>query len=324
MTKTNVTKTKVTLAFLNYNTSSDLIQAIQSVSKAAVDVLVDVVVIDNGSTDNSVQILRKEFPNLDIIELKENLGFASGFNHIFEKSADYYFLLNSDIILEAGSIPKILEIMCNDPKIGIAGLNMLRVDGSQQFSYGKMPNLLSELTNRSGYQKLQKFQQISKTYFEVESILGAVMIVPNYTIKTVGGMDPNYFFFFEETDWCLRIKKAGLKVVHIPDVSVIHMQGVSANKVPIAARIEFHRSRMLFFKKHYGIFAQYILNFGVFFRLIINSFSYFILNMLTLFLIKKFKNKFWLYVNVFVWYCLGCPANMGMNKPNKNKNKNEK
>ena len=321
--QSNVTVNTVTLAFLNYNTTNDLIHALKSVKMAAKDINVNVVVIDNGSTDNSVEILKKEFPKLKIIELKQNFGFAKGFNHIFNFEADYYFLLNSDIVLEPDSISKILAIIKKDEKIGLAGVKMLRQDGSEQFSYGKMPNLISELTNRSCYQKLNKKNK-TDDYFEVESILGAVMIVPKITLQKVGPMDPRYFFFFEETDWCYRIRKAGLKVVHIPNVSVVHIQGVSANKVPIESRIEFHRSRKLFFKTHYGKISEYILNFGIVIRLIINSFSYLLLNVVTLALIPKFKNKFILYINVFAWYCLGCSENMGMHKPNKTEIENEK
>jgi len=329
---------EITIAFLNYNTPDDLIRAIDSVSAAAVGVDYHITVIDNCSTDNSVEELRKYNTELDVLVLGNNLGFAAGFNKIFSHiNTPYYFLLNSDIILSPGCIKKILGKMKENPEIGIAGVALIREDGSSQSSFGKFPSLASELTNRSLWQKIyakkisynglrttdydgsnnkkcrnQSTYNACPAYARVDCVIGAAMFLPRSTFEKVGGMDEGYFFFLEETDWCKRIKSAGMSVAHFPDIKVIHLQGKSANKVPIKARIEFHRSRLHYFKKHHGFIASLVLWTGCLLRLIINFTVMFLITVFTLGKSEKNKNKMKLYGSVLIWYLRACPQGWGL------------
>jgi len=270
-------QSKITLAFLNYNTPDVLIRALESVPAACADIDYHLTVIDNCSTDDSLEKLKNYNSELDVLPLKKNLGFAAGFNKIFNHvNTPFYFLLNSDIIF---------------------------------------PALLSELTNRSLFQKIYAKRiekQNAQSTFLVDCIIGAAMIVPRATFDKIGGMDERFFFFLEETDWCKRIKDTGLDVLHFPDIKVIHLQGKSANKVPVKARIEFHRSRLLYFKKHHGKFAAAVLWLGSLIRLIINFSVMLFLTIITLGKKEKFKNKMKLYAGVLAWYLRGCPRNYGL------------
>ena len=336
---------EITIAFLNYNTADDLIRALDSVPSAAGNVNYHITVIDNCSTDDSVEKLRKYNSDLDILVLEKNLGFAAGFNKIFSHIVTpYYFLLNSDIILSHGCVEKILINIKDFPQTGIAGVALIRENGSSQSSFGKFPSLASELINRSLWQKIyakkitdhgppQHTRDTRTTdygpritdhdtshpdmsrkleLYKVDCIIGAAMLVPRLTFEKVGGMDEDFFFFLEETDWCKRIKQAGLNVLHFPDVKVTHLQGKTVNTLPVKARIEFHRSRLHYFKKHHGIITAVILWIGCFIRLIINFTAMLFLTLLTLGKSKKFKNKMSLYGNVLLWYLCACSKEKGL------------
>ena len=140
------------------------------------------------------------------------------------------------------------------------------------------------------------------------------MLVSRGTVDKVGGMDERFFFFLEETDWCKRINESGLKVIHLPKIKVVHLQGKTANKAPVRARIEFHKSRLLFFEKHYGKSAAIILRFGTVFRLIINFVAQLLMTVFTIGLIKKTRLRTILYAGLIGWYFTGCPINKGLNR----------
>jgi len=323
---------EITIAFLNYNTADELIRAIDSVPEACGNIDYHVTVIDNCSTDDSIERLRKYDDKLDILALENNFGFAAGFNKIFSHiNTPYYFLLNSDIILSPGCVGKILTRVKENPKIGLAGVKLIRENGSSQTSFGNFPSLGSELINRSLWQKNYarkitdngqritdydiSITDVSKNpvFYDVDCIIGAAMFLPQSTFEKAGGMDEDFFFFMEETDWCKRIQNAGLIVAHFPDIEIVHLQGKSANKVPVKARIEFHRSRLHYFKKHYGTIAAAILWIGCFLRLIINCVAMSLLTIFTFGKSEKFKNKMKLYAGVLIWYLKGCPENGGLN-----------
>jgi len=315
--------TEITLAFLNYNTGDELLLALDSVDEAIEGVYAHVVVIDNGSTDDSVAKIKSSGKEVEIISLPNNTGFASAFNRIFSYVVTpYYLLLNSDIILNPGCVKKMLDEFKSFPDAGLAGVALEREDGSIQNSYGVYPSLASELINRSLWQKLKcrcstfdvrRLEEQSA--FPVDCVVGAVMLVSREALEKAGGLDERFFFFLEETDWCKRINESGLKVIHLPGIKVTHLQGKAANKAPVRARIEFHKSRLLFFEKHYGKFAASVLRAGTVFRLFINLIAQLIMTVLTLGLVRKTRLRTVLYAGLLGWYFSGCPSSQGLGKP---------
>ena len=308
-------KTQITLAFLNYNTATDLLKALESVNAAVDGVSARIVVIDNGSTDDSIARIKALEKDVEIIALPSNAGFAAAFNRIFSYIiTPYYLLLNSDIILKPGSVKKMLDQFKDFPNAGLAGVALERENGSLQTSYGGYPTLASELINRSLWQKAKRMKLNKNLPFHVDCVVGAVMLVSHKTVSKIGGMDERFFFFLEETDWCKRINESGLKVIHLPDVKVVHLQGKTANKAPIRARIEFHKSRLLFFEKHYGKIAATILRYVTVFRIIINFTAQLLMTIFSLGLIKKTKLRTVLYAGLLKWYFSGCPIDKGLNR----------
>lgn len=305
--------THLVLAFLNYNTTSELLQALSAVPAALDGLSARVVVIDNASRDNPAALVRQHFPNVEWIQNDANLGFAAAFNRLFALiDADWYLLLNSDIILPPGSVRAMLTTAEQCDNLGLAGMALVREDGSPQSSYGQFPTLASELLNRSLWRRLSQPGARSDAPFDVECVVGAVMLVPRRTIERTHGLDARYYFFMEETDWCRRIRAAGLRVMHFPHIRVTHLQGRSANQAPLRARVEFHRSRLLYFRIHHGTFAAAVLYAGTILRLLFNTLTHALLVLLTVGCVKKFRRKCSMYAGLLAWYLLGCPHSWGL------------
>ena len=306
---------KILLAFLNYNTSEELRGALESLKTAGRGVDYDLVIIDNASTSAGEKERLVEMKGeAELLLLPENLGFAGAFNKVLARDGyAYYLLLNSDLILPPDFLKDLLEAAEKIDNFGLGSVSFVREDGSSQFSYGPVPTLASELINRSLYQKrYRKSHPAGNEPLEVESLLGAAMLASCEAVRKAGPLDERFFFFFEETEWCCRMRDNGFKVVHFPNVKATHLQGRSANKVPVKARVEFHISRMLFFRLRYGKSALFLLTAGVFLRTFVNLAAYFIMTLLTLGLNVKVKSKMKLYAGLFFWYLKGTPLKEGL------------
>lgn len=308
----------ISIIIVNYNTRDLLINCINSVYQTAKDLSIEIWVVDNGSSDDSIKTIRDLFSEINITENHQNLGFAKACNQALRQiNGRYAVLLNTDTILFDGTIKTALDFMDKNMNIGICGGQLLNPDGSKQNSIANIPTLATELLNKSILRRLfpKKYlgkEQDIKNPIEVESIIGAFMAVRKEAIDETGLMDESYFFFFEETDWCIRMKRRGWRVFHHPGAKVYHLQGQSAKKVRIRARIEYWRSRYIFFKKHYGATTSIILKTGLMLKLSFNLTSNILLAAATLFSNKKAVERSNLYIKILCWHCLGLPVGYGL------------
>jgi len=147
---------------------------------------------------------------------------------------------------------------------------------------------------------------------EVDSVIGACMIVRKKAIKQVGMLDEDYFFFIEETDWCFRMHKGGWKIYHLPEIKVYHLQGQSKEKNPSKAWIEYYRSSYTFFKKNRSAFSYYTLRILRVGKLIINLLLVLLGLLTTLGLDKGLKRRFRIYRDLLLWHLKLCPASTGL------------
>lgn len=147
---------------------------------------------------------------------------------------------------------------------------------------------------------------------EVESLIGACMMVRCEAISSAGLLDPGYFFFLEETDWCLRVRERGWKIYFLPHVKVLHLQGQSAKRDPAAARIEFYRSRYRFFALHRSLISRLILRFGLMAKLFVES-GYSLLAVLASgFLYRREVVRLGVRARLLLWHLLGCRCHWGL------------
>lgn len=308
----------LSIIIINWNTKEDLLRCIESIYQNKGKVTEEIIMVDNGSHDGSVYELKRVFPSVLIIQNEINVGFARAVNQGLQiASGRYFLLLNPDTGLKGGVIEELYFFMENHPEIGVVGPQLLNDDGSKQNSIANFPSLTTELLNKSFLKFLfpKRYPGKERNYsrpIEVDSVIGACMMVRRKAIEEVGLLDEDYFLFLEETDWCYRMKKAGWKVYHVPDAEVIHFQGKSAGQNKKKAKIEYFRSRYLFFKKHRGFLQYLILKIGVMIRLIIESIFTGLTNFLIFFKCSKLKNKFYIYLYLLWWHLKGCPDEMGL------------
>jgi hypothetical protein len=308
----------VSVVIVNWNTRELLKNCLASLREHVAGIALESFVVDNGSTDGSVEMVRTGFPDVVIIENGRNLGFARANNVALRRaSGRYLLLLNSDTVVREGALEGLVSTMDNDLEIGIAGLQLLNEDGSLQNSISNTPSLLTELGNKSLLRLLLPSRYPGKEHrfsapVNVDSVIGACLMARRQAADAVGLLDEDFFFFLEETDWCLRMKNAGWKVVHDPRYAIYHLQGKSAGKVNVRARIEYWRSRYTFFRKHYGGCTRLALRAGLMLKLSVNLTFSFLVNVLSFFTLPGMRGKLAVYGGVFAWHLQGCPGDGGL------------
>ena len=308
----------LSIVIVNWNTKDLLPQCLKSFDQASDRLKMEVFVVDNGSVDRSVELVREKFPEVIVIQNPMNLGFAKANNQAMKRSkGKYILLLNPDTQVKEGAVENLTHFMDAHPEVGIAGAKLLNSDGYKQNSIANFPSLATELLNKSLLRWLfpktfpGKERNISEP-IEVDSIIGACMMVRREAMEQVGLLDEDYFLFLEETDWCYRMKKAGWKVYHVPQAEVYHFQGKSAEKDKKRAKVEYYCSRYQFFKKNRGSWQWFALLIGLPIRLGFEFLSMAIACILTGFAVKKWRNKFLNYAYLLLWHLKGCPEGMGL------------
>jgi len=302
---------------VNLNTRDLLLGSLASIY-GTVKNSFEVFVVDNASSDGSADAVRRAYPEAQIIENRSNLGFARANNQALRlMKGRYACLLNSDAELTEGAIDLMVSFMDLHHDVAVCGGQLLNADSSHQNSIANTPTLLTELTNKSMLRRLMPSRYPGKEAsfsapVEVESIIGALMLVRHEAMDRAGLLDEDFFFFLEETDWCLRFKSAGYRVMHHPEARIYHFQGVSASKRFVRARLEYWRSRYVFFRKHYSGPAYAMLQAGLLLRILVNLTAYLIYVPLTLFLIPKALMRLRLYATLLLWHLLGLPAGWGI------------
>jgi len=192
-----------------------------------------VIILDNHSTDGSVDAIRQAYPRVEIIELTENLGYAGnnnvGIKAALEQRADWVFVLNEDIVLDTECIARLVEVGESDPKIGIVGPLVYHYDE---------PDVIQSAGGMLGknWQSIHLGKnevdhgQFKSPHF-VEWISGCAIMVRRAAIEQAGMLDKDYFIYWEETEWCIRIGQAGWKIVNVPQARIWH-KGVQRNYQP--------------------------------------------------------------------------------------------
>jgi len=311
---------ELSILIVNWNTRQALIDCLESVFKTIGQCSFEVWVVDNGSEDDSEQAVRTLFPQVHLIVNERNIGFAAANNQALkEAKGRYVMLLNSDTVLVEGSVGTLLNFMENNPEAGICCGQLLNADGTKQNSIANIPTLATEILSKSLLRRIFPGRFPGKEHdirepIEVESVIGACMMVRKKAIDEVGCMDERFFFFLEETDWCSRMRKKGWKILFHPKAMIYHMQGLSAKKVRVEAKIEYWRSRYIFFEKEYGRTYMGVLKSTLLFKLICDYFLNLLLVSITLFLNSKARQKLEIYSKLLLWHRNGQPSDSGLNK----------
>jgi GT2 family glycosyltransferase len=308
----------VSVILLTRNTCQQTREAIESVLASSGALTKEIHVVDNASTDETPQVLPFAFPQIRYSRMERNLGFARGVNFAArDATGEFLLLLNSDARLAPDALGVAVDWMRAHPRCGVAGGQLFHPDGRKQNSIANFPSLATELLNKFLLRKLwpQRFPGKEQNFtepVEVESVIGAFFLVRHSLWRKLDGMDERFFFFLEETDFCLRARQAGFATMHLPQVHIWHGQGQTAKQNLPAARIEYWKSRYAYFAKHKGPATRIVLRAGLLLRLAIDFLVGTLLTALTLGQSQRWREKFAVQCALVWWHLRGCPAESGL------------
>jgi hypothetical protein len=256
---------------VNFNTKEKLRDCLQSVFNSQTRYNFQVWVVDNASGDGSAEMVKKEFPQVRLIENQENVGFAKASNQALRQARGrYYLLLNSDAEVLPDTFDKMIFFMDNNPTVGISGCKVVKGDGKLDLACRRsFPNPVNAFFRVAGLSFLfakSRMASYNLTYLpedevvEVDSVMGAFLLIRREVMEQIGLLDEDFFMYGEDLDWCYRAKKAGFKVMYVPLTTVIHHKGSSSRRVPGKALLEFHRAMQLFYDKYYQEKYNFLVN----------------------------------------------------------------
>ncbi len=253
----------LSVCIVNWNTRSDLEKAIASTLADADGLQVEVVVVDNGSTDGSADMVRQSFPSVTLIESGENLGFSRGYNLAAEHASGRHLLmLNPDTEVRGGALAALVKHLDSHPKTGAVGPRLVNPDGSLQHSCRRFPRPMAAIFRNTPLGRLFPGNRFTRDYLmadwdhhtprEVDWLSGAAICIRREAWEQVGGFDEGFFMYAEDIDWCLRAHRAGWQVHYLPEAVIMHHIGRGSDQRPLAMVIQFHRSMIRFYRKHYA------------------------------------------------------------------------
>jgi len=220
---------------------------------------VPIVVVDNGSSDGTVALVRERFPDVRVVE-EQNRGLAVGWNvGIRETDSRYVLLLNADAWLVGDALWRLVAFADTRPRAAVVGPRLLNADGTLQRSVRGFPTLWRLATEYFFLRKLAPRSSVLNSFYaggfahdavyEAEFVMGACMLARREAIIEVGMLDEDYFLFSEETDWCYRFHRAGWGVVFFPGAECVHVGGAAHGGRLYRENLRGH---LLFFWKHRG------------------------------------------------------------------------
>jgi len=255
---------RLSVIIVNWNTADLLSACLASLKCYLQSPACQIIVVDNASSDSSAEMVREKFPAVELIVLPENVGFSRGNNAGIERArGEFILLLNSDTEVCDDALWILCDFLAEHPKAGAVGAQLISPDGSIQESCRSFPSHRTALFNRKSLlTRLFPSNRFSRAYLlsedarsatrEVDWVMGAALMTRRTVIEQVGMLDPSFFMYAEDVDWCYRMHKAGWKIFYVPEAKILHHYEKSAAKAPFRMIWERHRSMWRFYKKHYS------------------------------------------------------------------------
>jgi GT2 family glycosyltransferase len=249
---------ELAILIVSYNTADDLQRCLDSLLKAPPVVSHQIVVIDNASRDGSVEGVRSLGGSVRLISLPSNAGFAAANNVGFRNTqSQLVLLLNSDTIVPAGAIDRLVQEMRNLPGASVVGPRLINAAGAAELSFGRMmgpfAELRQKLLNRAAAQA--RVEAITSRAQETDWVSGACLLVRRTAAESAGLLDERYFMYCEDVDFCAAIRKQGGRVYFTPSVQIIHLRGRSGDAHRSATDAAYRKSHLAFYQKHHPAWA---------------------------------------------------------------------
>jgi GT2 family glycosyltransferase len=242
------------IVICNFNKSDYLYNCINSLYTTNFDQFdYEVVVVDNASIDNSVAMVKRDFPDVTLLINETNIGGAGGFDrgiqYSIERQFDFVLLLDNDVVLDSSTIPNLHQYLVNSPDVGVVGAKICMMDN---------PNVLQEMGSYIDFDTHFSIDTPFKAhpddirlpaFIDCDYVPACCLMTTAEVLKTVGGFDVDHFIYWDDMDWCIRVKKKGYKIHAIREARVLHKMS-SVDRQSTFTSYYFQRNRLLFFLKH--------------------------------------------------------------------------
>lgn len=258
-------KMDLSIIVVNWNVKELLdacLQSLLKVTHSTSKLAIEIIVVDSASSDGSPQMVRDNFPQVRLIASQENLGYAKG-NNVGAEAAQgrYLFLLNPDTVVQPDALGRMVDYMDAHPEVGVLGPQLLWPDGSIQSSRRCFPTLGSLFWESTVLGQWFPENQYIRRYHladqpaiqpqKVDWVVGAAILIRREAWQQVGPIDPDFFMYFEETDWCRRSTEAGWETHYLPTAQITHFEGKSSEQVMAARTLRFQRSKLRYTRKYF-------------------------------------------------------------------------
>lgn len=252
----------LSIVIVSYNTCEMLRSCLNALPAAAGNLVTDVWVVDNCSTDGSQAMIEQEFPAIHLIINSENSGFAKANNQALQQcTGKYRLILNPDTEPEPGSLAILTEYLANHPDVGAVGPKLLNSDGSLQRNGRPFPTPWHEFQGHFRLRRIdrwffRKIHEYGRDNFDIEwdsdHVSGACLMMPSAVMNQIGLLDESFFMFYEEVEWCWRVHNAGYRVMYVPRSRVVHHWMGSVRSKPREMQRQILQSCLLYYSKTAG------------------------------------------------------------------------
>lgn len=253
----------VSLVIVNWNAAKYLEECLTSIGAGRYPWPIEVIVVDNLSSDDSVSMVRRLFPHVTLIQNDDNLGFSKANNiGIRRASGKYVALVNSDVHVLNDCVQQLVQYLETHPDCGMVGPKIIGGDGKQQNSHRGFPRLWSMLCRAVALDRLFPNTPLFSGYLlnsrslggptPVEILSGCFLVVARTALDEVGLLDEAFFIYGEDMDWCKRFWRAGRRVIFLPSAESIHYGGASSANAPLRFFVEMQRADLQYWQKHHS------------------------------------------------------------------------
>lgn len=250
-------KPVLSIVIVNWNTCQLLRDCLESLLADPDSGRWEILVVDNASADDSVAMVQRCFPQVQLLASPENLGFSRGNNLALEQArGEYLLLLNSDTRVECGALGALVAFVAGQPRIGAAGPMLLNADGSLQLSCGIVPSLRTEIVHKLLLHRLFPFFKLAgwdhRSARAVGWVSGACLLIRRQALEEVGPLDPAIYMCCEDLEWCMRLAQKDWQIFYYPFSRVVHLEGQSIRKNLGQMLVISQQSLFYLFQKHFG------------------------------------------------------------------------
>jgi GT2 family glycosyltransferase len=259
----------LSIIIVSWNVRELLAQCLHSIGAHRSELALEAIVVDSASSDGTPEMVREQFPWVRLEACPDNVGFPRGNNiGLGLARGQYILLLNPDTVVVGDALQTLVAYLQANEGVGVVGPQLLNGDGSVQSSRRRFPTVALGFLESTWLEPYAPASMLRRYYvldrpddqvLEVDWVTGAALMTRREVVEEVGGLDEAYFMYFEEPDFCRRVKRAGWRVVYVPQAQVVHYVGKSSEQAVTARHINFHRAKLRYYRKYHGALLAFVM-----------------------------------------------------------------